>query len=617
MDLSEYHTSQQLDGAHHQMGVAKLLATREMDGSFWHDYLRFAALTTKAHIAIILVRSAATNSWKALAKFPERQDDLTAYANDLLTLSEKAFQEGQDQTATLSDHRAIEILPINQSVHEAEPLVLGIIKNAEGQDHPPEELLAKEILKAIPSHVQKANLTENEQLTKSLNETSLMNLTHEICEQDHILKSIFHLCNSLSNVLGCERVSFGIIKNHRIRLMAVSQSANFDPRSAVARDIVDAMEEAVDQHQPIQFPTPDEGRTICRAHRAFSESHGNRFVVTLPFEGLSETFGAVFLESKNAMIHTADIASLQRFLNAIGPFLERSHLASQWFYVRYQYHAMQAAKWLLGPQRIASKLTALSLSILLLTISLLEIDYRVDAKANVRSEDLSIIPAPFDGFLSDVYTDLGDRVLEGDLLIKLDTRELLQEESIAVADVARFRREIEKSLAARELSSMQIARAQLAQAEAKLALVQFRLSNSEIKAPRAGIIVEGDLRKDLGSPIRQGDPLLKLASTETLYLELEVSQNEIHLINEGYDGEVALVGRPEQRIPFTIERIDPVAQTRETTNVFIAKARFTSANENWWRPGMGGTAKVDSGPKTILWIVTHRTLNFLRTFFWL
>jgi len=38
---------------------------------------------------------------------------------------------------------------------------------------------------------------------------------------------------------------------------------------------------------------------------------------------------------------------------------------------------------------------------------------------------------------------------------------------------------------------------------------------------------------------------------------------------------------------------------------------------DWWRPGMAGVAKIHVGHRSFLWILTHRTVDFLRMFFWL
>ena len=50
---------------------------------------------------------------------------------------------------------------------------------------------------------------------------------------------------------------------------------------------------------------------------------------------------------------------------------------------------------------------------------------------------------------------------------------------------------------------------------------------------------------------------------------------------------------------------------------WLARAGLDGAFRPNWRPGMGGNAKIDVGDRSPLWIMTHRTVRFLREFFWI
>jgi len=36
----------------------------------------------------------------------------------------------------------------------------------------------------------------------------------------------------------------------------------------------------------------------------------------------------------------------------------------------------------------------------------------------------------------------------------------------------------------------------------------------------------------------------------------------------------------------------------------------------WWRPGMTGLCKLSTEKRTLFWILTHRTVDFLRMKLW-
>jgi RND family efflux transporter MFP subunit len=244
------------------------------------------------------------------------------------------------------------------------------------------------------------------------------------------------------------------------------------------------------------------------------------------------------------------------------------------------------------------------------------LDYRVEAAFSLKTENLAYLPAPFDGYIHEVHVDVGDQVEKGAPLLFLDTRELLLEESTAVANQNRYLREAEKARAQNALADMRIAMALEAQAQARLKLVRYHLEHAEMKAPFSGIVVEGDLEELLGAPVRKGDVLFKIARLEKMYVELKVEERDIHEVSADASGQIAFVSRPSLKFPMKLDRIEPVAIAEDEGNVFLVKAHFTEEAAGWWRPGMTGVAKIDVDKRNILWILTHRTIDFLRIFLW-
>jgi hypothetical protein len=117
--------------------------------------------------------------------------------------------------------------------------------------------------------------------------------------------------------------------------------------------------------------------------------------------------------------------------------------------------------------------------------------------------------------------------------------------------------------------------------------------------------------------VRKGDLLVKLAQTGDTYVELEIDQADIHEIGPGASGEFAFVGRPDLKYPLVVERIDPQATQREGRNIYLVRCTIGATYEPWWRPGMGGSARIDVGQRSLLWVMTHRTVRFLRQVFWI
>ncbi len=219
----------------------------------------------------------------------------------------------------------------------------------------------------------------------------------------------------------------------------------------------------------------------------------------------------------------------------------------------------------------------------------------------------------------------GDLVNTTNVLLKFDTADLELEEASTQADQNRYLREIEKARAEAErlrgsksssLAEMRINQALVEQTQARLDLIRYRLQQSSLRPPFNSVVVEGDLRQRIGAHMKQGEPLFKVARIDNLYSEAEINERDVHEILNKSDGEIAFVAQPKLKYPAKILRIEPAAAPKEGQNVFQVRLSVDGAVQPWWRPGMSGVAKINVEKRTLLWIITHRTVDFLRMYLW-
>ena len=110
--------------------------------------------------------------------------------------------------------------------------------------------------------------------------------------------------------------------------------------------------------------------------------------------------------------------------------------------------------------------------------------------------------------------------------------------------------------------------------------------------------------------------LFKVARTDRMYVECNVDERDIHEVGQIATGEIAFASQPKLKFPMRVERVEPVAQTKDKENYYVARCSLDGPVQSWWRPGMSGVAKINVGKRTFFWIVSHRTVDFLRMFFW-
>jgi multidrug resistance efflux pump len=434
--------------------------------------------------------------------------------------------------------------------------------------------------------------------------------------QTKIVAAAMLVCNELAARHACERVSLGWIRDHQANLMALSHADKFDRRTEAVRALELAMEECADQNEEIVVPPENDPRQVKRDHAAFVAAHAPGHVVSIPLRVDDDVCAVLLCERQAAPFSADDVEALRVTCDQISRRLADLHAASGGI-VRQSLARTRSrlARWA-GPTHTWWKVGGVCAAVLLLFGLFGRLPHRITAPSLLRSDQVAYVTAPFDAFLYAASAEPGDTVAAGHTLFSLDTRDLLLEESAARANLVRHEREAERARAADALGEMRIAEAMAEQARAQLEQTRWRLSRAEVKSPFAGSVVEGDLKRRIGAPVRAGDVLMQVARLDTLFFDVQVAERDINHVSVGVRVRVAFTSQPDLHFVAAVERIEPSARSTPQGAIFVARCRLVDAPAPWWRPGMGGVAKIDAGWRMPLWIVTHRTVEWLRLRLW-
>ena len=460
-----------------------------------------------------------------------------------------------------------------------------------------------------------ANLMANRAKADVEKFASVLDLAFSVNGEHRFLATAMALCNSLATRFNCERVSLGWLEGGYIRLRAISRTEKFDPRMAAARALEMTMEECLDQDDAIVWPAPAGATVIARDHERFSKEHNAPHLCSLPLRGKKGAVAVVTCERHGSAFTVTELQQLRLGCDLAAVRLVDLQEQDRWFGARWAAQLREQCAKLLGPEHTWAKLLAIGIVLALVALFALRLPYRVTGSFVLRSDDLSFITAPFDGYIDQVLVRPGEAVAAGAPLLKLKTAELKLEESFTAADLTRYQRETEKARAAKARAEMLISQAMADQTEARLELVRYRLAHAIISSPFAGVVVEGDLRERLGAPVKTADVLFKVARIDTLYVEAEVNERDIHELRDRAAGQIAFLSRPQDKFDIQIQTIEKAALPKNDANVFMVRCALREPQE-WWRPGMSGVCKFSAGKRSLFWIITHRTVDFLRLKLW-
>jgi len=422
----------------------------------------------------------------------------------------------------------------------------------------------------------------------------------------------------LATRLECDRVSIGFVKEKQIKVRALSHSAQFSKQMNLVRSIATAMDESVDQSTVLVFPPPSERDPhILRAHTELSRRHDSGSICTIPFiNNAGEGYGALTLERSGPQPFDTETIELCKAVAAIiGPILEEKRRNDRLIIRKIGESLWLQVRKIIGPGHVAFKLTTGVLLISVVFFGFATGEYRVTAKTTLEGEVQRAVIAPFDGFLHDAAVRAGDIVRAGEVLCRLDDRDLNLERLRWLGQRAQYQLEYHKAMAEGDTATTKILQQQMRQAEAQLDLLDEQLSRAKIVAPFDGLVVTGDLSQSLGAPIERGQVLFEVAPLNDYRVILQVDEREINQIEMGQNGELVLNALPKMPLAFTVKKITPVSMTTEGRTSFRVEAGLAKSSARL-RPGMEGFGKVKVDRRKLIWIWTHELLDWARLWLW-
>ncbi|MFT5107762.1 MAG: multidrug resistance efflux pump [Pseudoalteromonas tetraodonis] len=617
--------------------LAELIRFPGSPKEFWPRYLKALARLLAARRVSLFIRAKAPNeteaAWKKVSEWgdPEHTVDPTqarrldvAIEQLAESLGERcaaavpiaqvlADEAGADVPGGLGDCSVITFKP---KLYEAgtECLITAIVP-ALDPGAAREVLLRAELASDTPATYQMNQAARTAGFDAARLATAL-DVSILINDEEKFVACSLAFCNGIAAQFECDRVSLGWMEKGFMRLRAISRTEKFDRQMEAAQLLEAAMDEAFDQDDEITWPAQPDAATVAKDHERFAKNQGAVSLISLPLRVDDEPVGAITCERSSSPFGEQEAAQLRLACDVAARRIADLQSRDRWIGARAASKSKQLCAKLVGAEHTWAKLIALFLVGLVAVLIFWQVDYRVEANFILKSDEVNFVSAPFDGYIDSVSVRSGDQLAAGATILTLKDEDLELERASAEADVARYRSEVQKSRGAGELSALRIAESLAAQAQARLDLAQHRLGQTVVKAPFASIVVEGDQRERVGAPVKQGEVLFKLAQTSSLYIEAEVDERDIHEILDRDGGELAFVSQPKLKYPIRITQIVPAATPGKDGNVFLVHAGFVGEQPDWWKPGMSGVCKLSVEKRSLGWVLTHRTSDFLRLYFW-
>jgi multidrug resistance efflux pump/uncharacterized protein YigA (DUF484 family) len=502
-------------------------------------------------------------------------------------------------------------------------MALLLFPDSTATDHNSAEEKAAEHIPQAVAQPQKP-LQQSEHLNKNasanLSESKALNILQVVATvlgKDNFSQAVTEVATELANTFNCDRVSIGLTKGRFNEVLAVSHSADIQPTHSLLQLLAAAMDESVDQCETVQYPPMQANvHQIILSHAELANRHNVQQLLTIPMMREQTIIGAIVFERRDLQAFSPEQIDLLANLSAtLGPVLELKRDREYSWLARLKADLRSTSQKIMAREGRLMRAT-IALTVLgLLALPLIPMKYSLNAPARLEGISQRVMVAPSDGFLRSTSVRPGDLVKAGQVLAEMADEDLRQERRRWESEVLRHDSTFGDALKRRDRAQMASAQAQAAEAKAQLNLAEQQIERTRITAPFNGVVLKGDLKQQIGAPFKRGDTLLVLAPANEYRVIVSVEDRAIESVLKGAKGNLLLTATPDTALPITVERILPVANAQDGRNAFEVEAKL---NEGMvaLRPGMEGVAKIESGERSLYWMLGHRVSDWLKLTFW-
>jgi hypothetical protein len=517
-----------------------------------------------------------------------------------------------------------------------------------------------------------ASYLKNRQMRQMMSQQRLWNqlegFTHTIHGSLDLREAAYAVANDGKRLVGCDRLSVALKLGGRVIVEAVSGQEVVEHRANLIRELTRLCKVVVRSGEDLVYTGNTEGFSpdIRDALELYVDESGSKAViVTLLHKPDAEQhagtttgaakekvpFGCIVAEQIGDELAPTDA-------HARTEVVSRHAATALWNAQEHDRIFMLpvlkavGSPWRFFRGRTLAKILGVLGAIVALILVLTFVPWKltISARGSLMPDRRTITYAPEPGIVTDIAVDNGQRVKKGDLIAKLESKELLKQRKEAFAEMQTAASQAlilnsrinESNISSRddERNTLQgqFAESQIKEksARARMEILDEQIESLSIRAPHDGLITTWEPKKNLaGKGVDYGAELLSIADTEGPWvLEVEVPDDDMgpvlraqsQLEKDIRDGKkkpgtaleayFVTMTDPEHRYPGHVVRIASKAELVDNKHVvkvtvgFSDKVRadFKRLGKDL-RPGSEVRAGIDCGKARLAYVLLRDVVH--------
>ncbi len=523
-----------------------------------------------------------------------------------------------------------------------------------------------------------ATYLKNRQMRQMMSQqrlwSQLEGFTHQIHGSLDLKETAYAVVNDGKRLVGCDRLSVALKISGRTMVEAISGQEVVEQRSNLVRELTRLCKVVIRSGEDLVYTGSTDGFApdLRDALEMYVDESGSKVViVTLlhrPAEEEKEgqspekiPFGCLVAEQIGDELAPTDMHARTEVVSRHASTALWNSQEHHKIFLKPVLKAM-GSPWRMFRGRTVAKIAAVVAAVVLLLIGMAFIpcNLTIEGHGSLLPRERQKIYAPVPGRVAEILVDHGSRVKKGDLLVRLESRDLEKEheqvrseEVKAISQASYLTRQADKAQRSQQQGELDYNQIQGQLSEARLTaksakerreIIEEQLDSMRILAPQDGIITTWEAKKNLmGRPVDIGTELLQLAGTQGEWIcEVEVPDDDMGPIlaaqsqleadikagrkkpDETLSAYFIPMTGPEHSYPGYVRRIAPSAETMPETDQYknrhVVKVTIGFSDEvlrNYlkdneskeMRPGAEVRARVNCGPTNLAYFLLRKPIQ--------
>ncbi|MEO8430306.1 MAG: GAF domain-containing protein [Acidobacteriota bacterium] len=491
----------------------------------------------------------------------------------------------------------------------------GRVPEFTGEDQELLEDLARQAVRAL----RNARQYEAEKKVAELD--ALLAVSREITATLDLDKVMQTIVNATAALVQYDLCAISILDRGRLRVGAVSGMAELDRKNPEVKRTEDLLQWVFFSGADVNVTQGEDGSVSAdrpeteEKFRAYFQESGSKAFFGVILKDDEGKLGVLGFESHEPIVYDAETRDLLQILvNQATVAVRNAQLYQQVPLAGFLKPMMEKRRRLVEMPKRRRIAWAIGLGVVLL-LALVPWRLRISGPARVVPGRRSAVTAGVDGVVRTVRHREGDVVAAGEVLGTLNDE--AHQAALAEARAARqiAAGELARARAAGNAATSFQAESRIRELDARVAMEEEQLADTELKAPTAGVIITPRLEERVGQNLERGAEFCVVADVATLTAEIAVAEEDSSLILPGQAVAIKLNPYPTRTFPGVVSRIGARVRQEEKERFVIVEARLDNRQASI-KTGTVGSGKIRAGSRSIATLVLRKPARWFYAKIW-